>query len=137
VALFLFGFGFFGYFFHNLTNLAMSLTLLLASGGGVVVAGVLMLLIGRIFAGSEGSTELDVADRTGMLGRVSITIPEQGLGEVIYTSPGGLRKSIPARGHNHQRLERDLEVVVIDFQQGIAEVDTWENVMQQEIRIAE
>ncbi len=132
IGLFLLGFGLFGYFFHNLTNLAVSLSLLLAVASGIALAAVLLFSLSRIFASSEGSTELDVADRTGMLGKVSITIPEKGLGEVIYTSPGGLHKSIPARGLGNQRLERDQEVVVVNYQNGVAEVDTWEHFMHEE-----
>jgi len=96
IGLFLLGFGLVGYFFHNLTNVAVSLSLLLAVVGGVVLAAVLLFVLSRLFANSEGSTELDVVDRTGMLGKVSITIPEKGLGEIIYTSPSGMHKSIPA-----------------------------------------
>lgn len=131
IALFLLGFGLFGYFFHNLTKLAVSLTLFVAVGSGLVLASLLLFLLNRLFANSEGSTEQDVADRTGMIGKVSITIPEKGIGEIIYTSPGGLRKSIPARGLNNQRLERDQEVVVINYQDGVAEVDTWEHFMHE------
>lgn len=134
IALFLLGFGFFGYLFHNTTGLAISVTLLLAVGGGLVIAALLVLLLGRLFANSEGSTELDVADRTGMLGKVSITIPEKGIGEIIYTSPSGMHKSIPARGLDNQRLERDQEVVVVNYQNGIAEVDTWEHFMHEDAR---
>lgn len=137
IALFLLGFGFFGYFFHNEVGLAVSITLLLAVCGGLVIAALLVLALGRLFAGSEGSTELDVVDRTGMLGKVSITIPEKGIGEIIYTSPSGMHKSIPARGLNNQRLERDQEVVVVNYQHGIAEVDTWENFMREEAHSAD
>lgn len=132
IGLFLLGFGLFGYFFHNLTNQTASLSLLLAVVSGIALSAFLLLLLSRIFANSEGSTELDVVDRTGMLGKVSITIPEKGLGEIIYTSPGGLRKSIPARGLSNQRLERDQEIVVVNYQNGIAEVDTWEHFMHEE-----
>ena len=132
IGLFLLGFGLVGYFFHNLTNVAVSLSLLLAVVGGIVLAAILLFALNRLFANSEGSTELDVVDRTGMLGKVSITIPEKGLGEIIYTSPSGMHKSIPARGLSNQRLERDLEVVVVNYQNGVAEVDTWENFMHEE-----
>lgn len=132
IALFLLGFGFFGYFFHNITDLAVSLTLLLATGGGLFIAALLLMALNRLFANSEGSTELDVVDRTGMLGKVSITIPEKGIGEIIYTSPGGIHKSIAARSLDNQRLERDQEVVVVNYQNGIAEVDTWEHFMHGE-----
>ncbi len=132
IALFLLGFGFFGYLFHNTTNLAASLTLLIATGGGLVIAALLFFTLSRLFAQSEGSTELDVADRTGMIGRVSITIPAKGIGEIIYTSPGGLRKSIPARSVEGHNLQRDQEVVVVNYQSGVAEVDTWEHFMHED-----
>ncbi len=136
IGLFLLGFGLFGYFFHNLTSVAASLSLLLAIISGVVLAAVLLALLNRIFAGAEGSTELDVVDRTGMLGKVSLTIPEKGLGEIIYTSPSGLRKSIPARSFDNQRIARDQEVVVVNYEHGIAEVDTWEHFMHEEVGVA-
>jgi len=137
IALFLLGFGFFGYFFHNLTPVAASLSLLLAVIGGIVLTAVLLSLLSRLLANVESSTEQDVVDRTGMLGKVSITIPEKGLGEIIYTSPAGMRKSIPARGLDNQRLERDLEVVVVNYQNGVAEVDTWEHFMHGETNSAD
>lgn len=135
IGFFLLGFGLFGYFFHNLTNVAVSLSILLAIGSGIVLAFLLLVLLNRAFAHAEGSTELDVVDRTGMLGKVSITIPEKGLGEIIYTSPGGVRKSIPARGFNGQSVTRDQEVVVVNYQNGVAEVDTWDHFMQEEVSV--
>ncbi len=132
VVFFLVGFGFIGYVFHNTTNLILPFTLVLAALGGAVVALLILLLLSRIFGDTDVSTELDVSDRTGLLGKVSITIPENGLGEVIYTSPGGMRKSIPARSTDARRIERDQEVVVVNYQHGIAEVDTWERFMNEE-----
>jgi len=132
LGLFLLGFGLFGYVFHNMTNMTASLSLILAVASGVVLAIALLALLSLIFANTEGSTEQDVVDRTGMIGKVSITIPEKGLGEIIYTSPGGLRKSIPAHHLHNQRMERDQEVVVVNYQNGVAEVDTWENFINSE-----
>lgn len=132
IVLFLLGFGFFGYVFHNATALALPLTLILAAVCGLIVVGLLLALLGRIFGDSEGATVQDVSDRTGMLGKVSVTIQENGLGEVLYISPGGMRKSIPARSVDGRRLERDQEVVVINYQNGVAEVDTWEHFINQD-----
>src|SRR5712691_10125618 len=92
----------------------------------------LLVLLSRIFGDSEGNTVQDVVDRTGLLGKVSITIPENSLGEIIYTSPGGLRKSIAARSTDGRRLESGQEVVVINYQHGVAEVDTWERFINEE-----
>ncbi len=132
IVLFLLGFGFLGYVFHNTAHLVLPVTLILAVLGGGVIALLILMLLSRIFGDTDVSTEQDVADRTGLLGKVSITIPENSLGEILYTSPGGLRKSIPARSTDGRRLERDQEVVVVNYQRGVAEVDTWERFMNEE-----
>ena len=132
VMFFLLGFGFFGYLFHNTGHLMSILTLLLAGISGVIIAALLLLLLGRLFGDSEGATVQDVSDRTGLLGKVSLTIPEQGLGEIMYVSPGGMRKSIAARSIDGRRLERDQEVVVINYARGVAEVDTWDHFINEE-----
>jgi len=132
IMLFLLGFGFFGYLFHNTIHAVATITLILAGIGGIIIAALLLLLIGRIFGDSEGETVQDVSDRTGLLGKVSITIQENSLGEIIYVSPGGMRKSIPARSIDGHRLERDQEVVVVNYQHGIAEVDTWEHFIHED-----
>ncbi|HTK07196.1 MAG TPA: hypothetical protein VL485_08505 [Ktedonobacteraceae bacterium] len=132
IVLFVLGFGFFGYVFHNTTQLALPFSLVLAALGGLLVAFLLLLLLSKVFGNSEGSTIQDVSDRTGLLGKVSLTIPENDLGEILYLSPGGMRKSIPARSIDGRRLERDQEVVVVNYQRGVAEVDTWDHFVNQE-----
>src|SRR5438046_6626779 len=132
IVLFLLGFGFFGYVFHNTTGLALPLTLVLAGASGLVIAVLLLVMLARVFGDSEGEKVHDVSDRTGLLGKVSVTIHENGLGEIIYTSPGGMRKSVPARSIDGRRLERDQEVVVVNYQHGIAEVDTWDHFISEE-----
>lgn len=132
VVLFLLGFGFFGYLFHNTTTLALSLVLPLAVLSGLLIAIMLLVMLNRLFGDSESATVQDVSDRTGLLGKVSLTIPENDMGEVIYISPGGMRKSIPARTIDGRRLERDQEVVVVNYQRGVAEVDTWDHFVNQE-----
>jgi hypothetical protein len=132
VSLFLLGFGFFGYVFHDTTALVLPLALILAAVCGIIIAGLVLMLVNRLVGDSEGETIQDVPDRTGLLGTVSLSIPERGLGEIIYVSPGGLRKSIPARGVDGRRLERDQEIVVVNYEHGIAEVDTWDHFVNDE-----
>jgi hypothetical protein len=139
LALFLLGFGFIGYIFHNaMSSLALQFTFAIAGVGGVILAFLFLAALSRIFGDSEGATVQDVSDRTGLLGKVNMTIPQNSIGEISYISPGGMRKSIPARSLDGQRLERDQEVVVVNYQNGIAEVDTWEHFVNQEgVGIAE
>jgi hypothetical protein len=132
IMLFLLGFGFFGYLFHTTVHFVAALTLVLAGTGGIAIAVLLLIMLSRLFGDSEESTVQDVSDRTGLLGKVSITIQENSLGEIIYVSPGGMRKSIPARSIDGRRLERDQEVVVVNYQRGIADVDTWDHFISEE-----
>jgi len=132
IVYFLIGFGFFGYLFHNVVQLVALFALGLAGVSGIVIAVLLLLLLNRLFGNSEGETVQDVSDRTGIVGKVSMTIQENSLGEVIYTSPGGMRKSIPARSIDGRRLDRDQEVVIVSYQRGIAEVDTWDHFIGEE-----
>ncbi len=132
IMLFLLGFGFFGYVFHNTTDLLLPFTLLLAGIGGIGVAAALLVMLSRVFGSAEANTVQDVSDRTGLLGKVSITIQENSIGEIIYTSPGGMRKSVPARSIDGKRIERDQEVVVLNYRHGIAEADTWEHFINEE-----
>ncbi|HTI13400.1 MAG TPA: hypothetical protein VL461_02370 [Dictyobacter sp.] len=129
---FLLGFGFFGYLLHNTTDFVLPLIILLAAVGGVVISALLLAFIARIFGNSEAATIQDVSDRTGLIGKVSVTIQPDSLGEILYVSPGGMRKSIPAKSTGGRRLERDQEVVVVNYHRGIAEVDTWEHFVNQE-----
>lgn len=131
LAIFLVGFGFFGYVFHNSTALALPIALVLSGLSGLVIAAILLIAMSRIFGSDDGPTTLDVSDRTGLVGKVNITIPENGIGEILYISPGGTRKSIPARSVDGRRLDRDQEIVVVNYQAGVAEVDTWDRFINQ------
>ena len=132
IVLFLLGFGFFGYISSATKAFALPLTLVLASAGGLIIALILIIFLNRAFGSATGTTIQDVSDRTGLLGKVNMTIPQKGIGEIIYTSPGGMRKSIPARSIDGRRLEREQEVVVINDNGGTVEVDTWEHFISQE-----
>lgn len=137
IALFLLGFGFIGYAIHNTALLALPFVLILAGISGFIISGLLLLMINRLFGNIAEPVAQDVTDRTGLLGRVSITVPENGLGEILYISPAGMRKSIPARSMDGRKIERDQEVVVTNYHNGIAEIDTWDHFINQEGAIPE
>ena len=121
-----------GYIFHDTAGFILPLTIILSVVGGLIIAALLLALLNRVFGDSEGETIQDVSDRTGLLGKVSTTIQEHGIGEVLYVSPGGMRKSVPARSVDGRRLERDAEVVIVNYQSGVAEVDTWDHFVDHE-----
>jgi len=129
LVFFLLGFGFFGYVFHNNTGFALPIVLVLAVICGIIIVVLLLSLLNRLLGNSEGHTIQDVSDRTGLVGKTITTIRENSLGEILYQTPGGLRKSIPARSIDGRCIERGEEVVVLNYKKGIAEVDTWDHLM--------
>ena len=131
IVLFLIGFGLLGYILHTATPFSFSFLVVFSALGGLVLAGVLIMFLNRLFSTEIGNVVQDVADRTGLVGKVNMTIPQQGMGEIIYVSPGGMRKSVPARSVDGRRLERDQEIVVLSYKAGVAEVDTWEHFVAQ------
>lgn len=131
IAIFLLGFGFFGYLLHA-ASFALPLIFVFACIGGLAIATTLIIMLNRLFGSATGETIQDVSDRTGLLGKVNMAIPDRGIGEIIYVSPGGMRKSVPARSIDGRRLEREQEIVVLNYQGGIAEVDTWDHFTSQE-----
>ena len=132
IALFLISFGFFGYILYAATAFTLPLIVLLACISGLAIVTILIAVLNPLFGNATGETIQDVSERTGLLAKVNMPIPQKGIGEIIYVSPGGMRKSVPARSVDGRRLEREQEVVVLGYNGGIAEVDTWEHFIDQE-----
>jgi hypothetical protein len=61
----------------------------------------------------------------GSVGTVSITIPSDGTGEVIFEQHG-IRRSAGARSDNATSFERGAEVVISRYEKGIAYVKKWD-----------
>ncbi|MBC7543345.1 MAG: hypothetical protein H7338_11505, partial [Candidatus Sericytochromatia bacterium] len=60
--------------------------------------------------------------------KVSVTIPAEGVGEIIFTM-ADRRRSEAARGENGQAVARETEVAVISYEKGIATVVPWHKLM--------
>jgi hypothetical protein len=61
----------------------------------------------------------------GSVGTVSITIPSDGTGEVIFEQHG-IRRSAGARSDDASSIERGAEVVISRYEKGIAYVKKWD-----------
>jgi hypothetical protein len=69
-------------------------------------------------------------DMLGMLGRVSSPIREGGTGEILF-SQNGSRRFAPARSDAGVAIPRDIEVVVMRYEQGIAFVRRWDEIAKE------
>jgi len=66
----------------------------------------------------------------GVLGRLSHPIREGGIGELIYSRKGA-RQSCGARSADGHAIERGAEVVVTEYERGIAAVRRWSDLAEQ------
>ena len=67
-----------------------------------------------------------VSSVTGVVGRVSAPIRAGGTGEVLYEQLGA-RRSVPARADLGEPIQKDEEVFVVRYEQGVAYVRRWED----------
>jgi membrane protein implicated in regulation of membrane protease activity len=61
----------------------------------------------------------------GSLGTLSMSIRENGTGEIIF-SLGGVRRCAGARSENGKPIEKGAEVAIERYEKGIAYVKRWE-----------
>lgn len=80
----------------------------------------------------KNSPELNPADwdQIGQIGRVTGTIFPAGIGEMIFERHG-TRHAIPARTKDGVGIERDVEVVILDIEKGVAIVQPWAELMEE------
>lgn len=127
LAAFLCWFGGCGYLLERYANFAMSLVLGFSTITGLVGAAILFWFMARVLLPHE--RELTAADTevVGMLGRVTGTIREDGAGEIQF-SQNGARRFAVARSEAGVAIPRDVEVVVMRYEQGVAWVRRWDEV---------
>jgi len=99
-------------------NLSPILTLIPASGFGLFGA-VVMFLILRFLYGEQGTTSIQPKDYVGLIGRVTVSLPERKPGQVALVVKGQ-RMNVPARAENFQPIPSQTEVEVISMEGGTA-----------------
>jgi membrane protein implicated in regulation of membrane protease activity len=120
---FLTWFGAVGYLLLHAAGWSLLLALPLSLVGGTAAAMLVGIVIAKIRAGDR---PLDPADfrLEGTIAKVSVSIPEQGVGEVIFTL-ADRRRSEAARGESGQAIPRETEVAILRYDNGVATVAPW------------
>lgn len=110
--------------FGWVVGLALVLGLLAGLAGAWVISWFLYKFL------RANSPELNPADwdEIGQIGRVTGTILPSGVGEVILERHG-VRHALPARTSDGRRIERDVEVVILKVDRGVAIVQPWAELM--------
>jgi len=124
LSAFLMWFGGAGYLLTRYSPLAAITITLLATGAGIVGAGIVFAVIMRYFMPRLTVLAREDFQLEGMVARVSSTIRAGGTGEIVYTL-GGTRHVDGARSVTSEALERGTQVVILRIEKGIAYVDRW------------
>jgi membrane protein implicated in regulation of membrane protease activity len=131
IAAFLAWFGGAGYLLTAYSPLWFVWSLLLSILTGLAGASVVFWFLAKVLV--AGERNLDPADyrMTGVLGRVSSSIREQGTGEIIY-SQEGTRRACGARSEDGKGIAKGTEILVTRYQNGIAYVRPWDEFSKSE-----
>ncbi|MBV8817046.1 MAG: NfeD family protein [Acidobacteriaceae bacterium] len=122
---FLAWFGGTGYLLSRYSGLWALLALLLSTVSGIVGAAAVFWFLFKFLLAYE--RDLDPADynMVGVLGRVSNPVRAGGTGEMIYSRDGG-RCCAAIRSDEGLPIQKNVEVVVLRYEKGIAYVRPWE-----------
>ncbi len=91
---------------------------------GLAGAAIIFWFLARVLLPRERALTTEDTEMTGVLARVSSPIREGGTGEIAY-SQGGARRAAAARSDAGAAIARDVEVVVLRYERGIAYVRPW------------
>jgi hypothetical protein len=121
---FLCWFGGTGYLLRRFTGVLGLSVFAIAVLTGLAGAAVIFWFLARVLLPRERVLTPEDTEITGVLARVSSPIRDGGTGEIAY-SQGGARRAAAARSDAGVPIARDVEVVVLRYERGIAYVRAW------------
>jgi membrane protein implicated in regulation of membrane protease activity len=136
IAAFLAWFGGTGYLLSRYSTMWALLALSLAVLSGLIGASVVFWFLFKVLL--KHDRDLDPADyeMVGVLGRLSSTVRENGIGEMIF-SQDGVRRAASARSEDGQPIAKGIEVVVTRYERGVAYVRPWDEMSAGKHEISE
>jgi len=84
----------------------------LATLGGLLIAGGVVMLFGTIFHKTQSSSESHIGKLVGMTGTIITPIPANGVGEIAYVH-GGSRYTAPARNERGVPVPNGQTVTIV------------------------
>jgi hypothetical protein len=124
VLAFLAWFGGTGYLLTKHSNLIAIFCLAIAIVAGLTGGWIVFRFMSRLLRDSEVQMNEWDYGHEGSVGKVSISIPAGGTGEVIFEQHG-VRRSAGARSDDGSPLEKGAEVVISRYEKGMAYVRKW------------
>jgi hypothetical protein len=121
---FLCWFGGAGYLLRRFTGVLGLSVFAIAVISGLAGAAIIFWFLARVLLPRERVLTPEDTEITGVLARISSPIRKGGTGEIAY-SQGGARRAATARSDAGAPIARDVEVVVLRYERGIAYVRPW------------
>ena len=125
ITAFLAWFGGVGYLLSRHSTLMAVTALLLSFLAGIGGATIVFLLVSKLLMKHDRPLDPMDYDMIGVLGRVTSTIRQDGVGEIIF-SQEGTRRGSGARSDTGREIPKNVEVVVTRYERGIAYVRPWD-----------
>ncbi len=124
---FLCWFGGAGYLLQRYAGFIAPVILVCAMFAGLAGATAIFWFLAKVLVPHDKALTAEETEMTGVIGRVSGTIRGDGTGEILY-SQNGARRSSPARSESGEPIPRDIEVVVMRYERGVAYVRRWDEI---------
>jgi membrane protein implicated in regulation of membrane protease activity len=125
ILAFLAWFGGTGYLLTKYSHVVSFLIVFLATFAGLAAGWMVFRFLLKLVGPSDEPLREEDRRIVGALAKVSMTIRENGTGEIIFPLGGGRRCS-GARSEDGASIEKGAEVVIEKYEQGIAYVKRWE-----------
>jgi hypothetical protein len=122
---FLAWFGGTGYLLTRHSHLFALMILGISTVVGMIAGWMIFRFMVKLMQAADAPLSNDDHRIEGSLGTISMSIRENGTGEIIF-SLAGVRRCAGARTEDGRPIERGVEVVIERYDQGIAYVKRWE-----------
>lgn len=129
IMVFLCWFGAAGYLLTRYGSFVTGIVFLLAALCGLAGGALIFLFLAKVMMPHDKELTAEETAVTGVVGRVSSPIRAGGTGEVLYEQLGA-RRSVPARADLGEPIQKDEEVFVVRYEQGVAYVRRWEDLAE-------
>jgi hypothetical protein len=129
LMIFLCWFGAAGFLLTRHGGFVVGVVLVIAAICGVAGGAIIFFYLTKVMLPHEHELTADETDVVGVVGRVSALIRAGGIGEIIYEQRGA-RYSAPARSEDGVEIQKQEEVYVDRYENGVAYVRRWEEVEQ-------
>jgi asparagine N-glycosylation enzyme membrane subunit Stt3 len=125
VLAFLAWFGGVGYLMTKYSHVEAFFIVAIATMAGLAAGWVVLRFLLKLVGPSDEPLRSEDRRVVGALGTISMTIRENGTGEIIFPLGGG-RRCAGARSEDGKPIEKGAEVVIERYEKGIAYVKRWE-----------